>query len=50
MTEQQEIIATTEFSDVTFTAPVQRNYNTARNFLVVIILIELIASIIGWLV
>lgn len=50
MSENQEIISTTEFNAASFTAPEQRTYNYARYFLVVVILIEVIASVIGWLV
>lgn len=50
MTEQREIIATTEFNGTPFSAPQQSTHNYARNFLIVLILIEVIASVIGWLV
>lgn len=50
MTEQREIISTTEFTGAPFSAPQQRTYNYVRNFIVVLILIEAIASVIGWLV
>ncbi len=50
MAEKDEIITTTEFAQDSFQAPGLRTYNHVRNFMVVLLLIEVIALLIGCMV